>query len=147
MPEGGAGTVLAFDFGLQRIGVAVGEQATGIAHPLEPIRAARGAGRLDALARLVAQWSPSALVVGRPLSERGEPHALTRRAERFARQLAARFRLPVALVDERYSSLEAEARMRAAEGGRRAAALARARRLDSHAAAVILEQYFGERGR
>ncbi|MDW8468199.1 MAG: Holliday junction resolvase RuvX [Burkholderiales bacterium] len=147
MPEGGAGTVLAFDFGLQRIGVAVGEAALARARPLAPIRAASGAARMASLAKLLEEWQPAQLVVGRPLGADGRPHAMTQRAERFARQLAARFRLPVALVDERYSSLEAEARVRAAEGGRRAAALARARRLDSHAAAVILEQYFAERSR
>jgi putative Holliday junction resolvase len=147
MPEGAGRTVLAFDFGLQRIGVAVGEAALANAHPLEPIRAASGPGRLAALGRLVRQWNPSQLVVGRPLGEDGAPHEMTRRAERFARLLAARFRLPVALVDERFSSAEAESRMRAAYGSRRAAQLARGKRLDSHAAMVLLEQYFGEGGR
>jgi len=147
MPEGAGRTVLAFDFGLQRIGVAVGEAAIASAHPLEPIRAASGPGRLAAVGRLVKQWNPSQLVVGRPLGEDGAAHEMTRRAERFARALEARFRLPVALVDERYSSAEAESRMRAAYGSRRAAQLARGKRLDSHAALVVLEQYFAERGR
>lgn len=147
MPEGAGRTVLAFDFGLQRIGVAVGETTVASAHPLEPIRAASGPGRLAAIGRLVRQWNPSQLVVGRPLGEDGAPHEMTRRAERFARQLEARFRRPVALVDERFSSAEAESRMRAAYGSRRAAQLARGKRLDSHAAMVVLEQYFGESGR
>src|SRR5690606_34929312 len=84
-------TVLAFDFGLKRIGVAVGEPELGTAHPLAPI-AAPG---FDAIGRLVAQWRPAALVVGLPVAEDGE-HALARRVERFARQLEGRFRLPVA---------------------------------------------------
>jgi putative Holliday junction resolvase len=138
------GTVLAFDFGLQRIGVAVGEPETGSAHPLPGVAALSGAGRFTAIARLVKEWQPALLVVGRPLGEDGEPHETTRRAERFARQLGARFRLPVKLVDERYSSVEVESRMRTAYGRGRAAALARGKMLDSHAAQILIEQYFDE---
>lgn len=149
MPEravgSAAGTVLAFDFGLQRIGVAVGEPELGTAHPLPAVAAQSSPGRLTAIARLVKQWNPSQFVVGRPLGEDGAPHEMTRRAERFARQLNGRFRLPVALVDERYSSAEVESRMRAAYGSRRAATLSRGKALDSHAAQLVLEQYFNER--
>lgn len=141
MPERTARTVLAFDFGLQRIGVAVGEPELGTAHPLPGIAARTQPGRLTAVGRLVNEWKPSILVVGRPLGEDGAPHEMTRRAERFARQLNGRFRLPVTLVDERYSSAEVESRMRAAYGSRKAASLARGKALDSHAAQVILEQY------
>jgi putative holliday junction resolvase len=144
MPEQAARTVLAFDFGLQRIGVAVGEPELGTAHPLPGIAARTQPGRLTAVERLVKEWKPSMLVVGRPLGEDGAPHEMTRRAERFARQLNGRFRLPVKLVDERYSSAEVESRMRAAYGGRKAASLARGKALDSHAAQVILEQYLSD---
>jgi putative Holliday junction resolvase len=147
MPSAARRTVLAFDFGLERIGVAVGEAAIAAAHPLAPVHARSAGGRLGAIARLVEEWTPAELVVGRPLGADGAPHEMTRRAERFARTLTARFRLPVALVDERYSSQEAERRARAAFGARRAAALARSRALDSLAAALLLEQYFGERRR
>ncbi|MBI1942258.1 MAG: Holliday junction resolvase RuvX [Betaproteobacteria bacterium] len=140
-----SGTVLAFDFGLQRIGVAVGEVETASAHPLPGVAAQSAPGRMTAIARLVAQWHPALLVVGRPLGEDGEPHETTRRAERFARQLAARFGLPVELVDERYSSVEVESRMRAAYGSRKAAGLARGKALDSHAAQLLIEQYFDEK--
>jgi len=139
-----SGTVLAFDFGLQRIGVAVGEPATGSAHPLRGVVAASGAGRFTAIEKLVNEWRPALLVVGRPLGEDGLPHATTHRAERFARQLAGRFGLPVELVDERYSTVEVESRMKAAYGNRKAASLARGKTLDSHAAAVLIEQYFSE---
>jgi putative Holliday junction resolvase len=122
-------TVLAFDFGLKRIGVAVGEPELGTAHPLATI-AAPG---FDAIGRLVAEWQPAALVVGLPVAERGE-HALARRVERFARQLEGRYRLPVARVDERFSSVEAESRLR---GVRR-------KSIDSVAAQLILEQFFNE---
>ena len=144
MPEKAARTVLAFDFGLQRVGVAVGEAETGTAHPLRVIAAQSGAGRLVAIDRLVAEWGPSLLVVGRPLGEDGAPQEMTRRAERFGRQLEARFRLPVKLVDERYSSAEVESRMRAAYGRRRSTELARGKALDSQAAQLLLEQYFDD---
>jgi putative Holliday junction resolvase len=140
-----AGTVLAFDFGLQRIGVAVGEPEVGTAHPLPPLAAATQPGRLTAIERLVKEWKPGLLVVGRPLGEDGAPHEMTRRAERFARQLTGRFRIPVALVDERYSSVEVESRMRAAYGARKAVNLARGKALDSQAAQLLLEQFFDDK--
>ena len=149
MPEKATGstarTVLAFDFGLQRIGVAVGEPEVGTAHPLPPLAAATQPGRFTAIEHLVKEWKPGLLLVGRPLGEDGVPHEMTRRAERFARQLVGRFRLPVELVDERYSSAEVESRMRASFGSRKAASLARGKKLDSHAAQIILEQYFGDK--
>ena len=144
MPEK-ARSILAFDFGLQRIGVAVGEPELGTAHPLPVVAAQSGTGRLTAIGELVGEWQPALLVVGRPLDEDGLPHEMTRRAERFARQLNGRFGLPVRLVDESYSSVEAESRVRAAYGRRRAAALARGKALDSQAAQLLLEQYFNDK--
>ena len=141
-----ARTVLAFDFGLQRIGVAVGEAELGTAHPLQGVAAHTQPGRLTAIECLVNEWKPSMLLVGRPLGDDGAPHEMTRRAEKFARQLHGRFRLPVEMVDERYSSREVESRMRSAYGKRKTAGLARGKTLDSQAAQIILEQYFGERG-
>lgn len=128
MPER-ARTVLAFDFGLKRIGVAVGEPELGTAHPLPPI-AAPG---FDTIARLVAEWQPGQIVIGLPVAPNGE-HPLAKRVERFARQLEGRFRIPVARVDERFSSVEAESRLR---GVKR-------KRIDSVAAQLILEQYFDQ---
>ncbi len=145
MPDKAAHTVLAFDFGLQRIGVAVGEAELGTAHPLPGIVAGTQPGRLGAIERVVSEWRPALLVVGRPLGDDGAPHEMTRRAERFARQLSGRFKLPVEMVDERYSSVEGESRTRAAYGARKAAELARGKTLDSQAAQIILEQYFGAR--
>lgn len=140
MPEG---TVLAFDYGTKRVGVAVGEPELGTAHALPGI-AASGEPLMAALAALVAEWKPARLVVGMPVDTAGGAYEMTRRAERFARQLEARFRLPVARVDERYTSAEAESRLRAAAGARRAARASRERTLDSGAARVILEQYLSE---
>lgn len=142
MPERGR-TVMAFDFGLQRVGVAVGEAWSGTAHPLGGI-VARGERLFAAVARLLAEWRPAQLVVGLPQRDDGAAHPLAARTLRFARQLEGRFRLPVALVDESFSSVEAEARLREAAGARRAAAVSRARGLDSRAAQVILEQYLSE---
>ncbi|MFO1362810.1 MAG: Holliday junction resolvase RuvX [Burkholderiales bacterium] len=109
----GAGTVLAFDFGERFIGVAVGETGVGVAHPLAAIDERAAAARFAAIAALIGEWQPARLVVGLPLGLDGAPHALTRRAQRFARQLEGRFGLPVALVDERLTSAEARARLRA----------------------------------
>jgi len=148
MPERAPGTasrtVIAFDFGLQRIGVAVGEPEVGSAHALPAVAAQSAPGRFTAIAKIVEKWNPAQLVVGRPLGEDGAPHEMTRRAERFARQLNGRFALPVALVDERYSSVEVESRMREAYGKRKAVTLARGKALDSQAAQLVLEQYFSE---
>ena len=134
MPERAARTILAFDFGLKRIGVAVGEPELRTAHPL-PAIAAAGDARFAAIEKLVQEWKPAQLVVGRPLSAQGEPHIVTRQAERFARRLQGRFRLPVAQVDERYTSVEAESRLRGTRNKRA---------VDSVAAQLMLEQYFDE---
>jgi putative holliday junction resolvase len=127
MPER-ARTVLAFDFGLKRIGVAVGEPELGTAHPL---RAIRGFSEVE---KLLEEWQPDRIVVGRPISVDGTPHAMTRQAEDFARRLERRFKLPVARVDERYTSAEAEHRLRGVKN----------KKIDSVAAQIILEQYFDE---
>lgn len=103
-----AETVLAFDFGLKRIGVAVGSRLTGGAQPLATIAATSDAQRFDRIAALIGEWQPQRLVVGRPTHPDGLPLPVTARCERFARQLHGRFGLPVHLVDENYSSVEAD---------------------------------------
>ncbi len=134
----GAGTVLAFDFGTKRIGVAVGESLIGLAHPLGEIAAEETEPRFAAIAKVIGEWQPQQLVVGLPLSTDGTPHDLTRRAQRFARQLEGRFGLPVTLVDERYTSVDADAGLRDAGASR----AAREKHNDSAAAQLILQQYF-----
>jgi putative Holliday junction resolvase len=89
---------------------------------------------------LLAEWRPARLVVGLPLANDGSAHAMTLRARRFARQLEGRFGLPVTLVDERYTSVEAEGRLRVDPG-------AGPHGVDSAAAQLILQQHFDERGR
>ena len=139
MPE--AGTVLAFDFGVKRIGVAIGEALLGRARALTTIAAEDNATRFAAIARLIGEWQPQQLVLGLPLAEDGAGHELTARTRRFAHQLEGRFRLPVALVDERYSSREADARLAA----RGLSWQERRRELDAEAAQIILQDYFNAR--
>jgi len=139
---GVTGTVLAFDFGEKFTGVAVGESSVGLAHPLGLIVAEKNAVRMDEAASLVAAWRPGFLVVGLPLSMDGKEHELTRRCRRFARQLEAKFGLPVKLVDERLSSAAAEETLRAAgKGGRK-------HKLRTHqvSAQIILQSYFDDPG-
>ena len=138
MPERAArsvtpnGTILAFDFGLKRIGVAVGEAQLRSAHPLAAVQ---GFAQIE---KLVAEWRPGRLVVGLPVAD-GRAHPLAKKVERFARQLEGRYKVPVSLVDERFSSVEAESRLK--EAKTRAALK---KNVDSVAAQLILEQYFGE---
>jgi putative Holliday junction resolvase len=117
---------LSFDFGTRRVGVASGNALTRTATPLTTV-AAEGDARFDAIGRLIREWQPDALVVGVPRHPDGAPHDNTRRAQRFGRQLAGRFGLPVHEVDERYTTTEAHA-LGAADA-------------DAAAAALILEQY------
>jgi putative Holliday junction resolvase len=124
--------LLAFDVGTRRIGVASGNTITCTATPLTTIDGTRVDETFAAIGRLIAQWQPDRLVVGVPRHPDGQPHAMTQHAERFARRLEGRFRLPVARVDERYSSVEAQGRGAARD------------ELDAASAAVILEQYLDD---
>lgn len=133
-----SGTLLAFDFGTRRIGVAVGDWETRLAHPLEVIDAQDNATRFHRIAALISEWRALALVVGLPRSMRGAEHELSRRARRFANQLHGRFGLPVALADERLTSAAAEAELREAGLDWRA----RKDRVDALAAQHILQGYF-----
>ena len=117
---------LAFDYGTRRVGVASGNTLTRSARPLRSV-AAEGDARFVALAALIAEWQPDALVVGVPYHPDGAPHENTRRAQKFARQLNGRFHLTVHEVDERYTTTEAHA-MGASD-------------VDAASAAIILEQF------
>ncbi|HEY5700965.1 MAG TPA: Holliday junction resolvase RuvX [Gammaproteobacteria bacterium] len=108
---GPASTLLAFDFGLKRIGVAVGQTLTGTATPLEIVSVKNNRPDWAVIARLVETWSPDALVVGLPLNMDGSEQEMTNHARRFSRRLNGRFNLPVHLADERLSTREAKSRM------------------------------------
>ena len=124
------GNVLAFDFGLARIGAAIGNTLTGGSRPLEIFSSRTNGQKWGRVQSLIREWEPCALVVGIPLRADGSWQEMTERAERFARQLEGRFHLPVFRVDERFSSVEVEEGMK---------------KIDDAAAAVILEQWFAER--
>jgi len=134
------GTVLAFDFGERRVGVAVGELQLGIAHPLETIDAAANDARFARIAALVQEWRPVLLVVGLPLALDGGEHRLTGLARKFAQRLHGRFGIETRLVDERLTSVEAQREARAsgltARDGKR--------HVDPLAARLILEAFFNE---
>jgi putative Holliday junction resolvase len=132
-------TILAFDFGTRRIGVALANTLTRVAHPLATLDIADPATRLDAIAALIREWRPSGLVVGLPVHADGAPHAMTARARRFAQDLEARFGLPVAMVDERYTTQVAARTARVAGRGR----AGRGRR-DEAAAQIILQAWLDD---
>ena len=121
-------TVLAFDFGLQRIGVAVGNTVIRQAQPLTIISAATNDAKFEAIAKLVDQWQPQCCIVGLPRHPDGAEHEMTVRCRRFANQLHGRFGVATVLVDERYSSAVIPHQ--------------RGERIDDQAAAIILQQYF-----
>lgn len=135
------GAVLAFDFGEKRIGVAVGDCSLGIAHPLTTIAAEANDERFRIIGALIAEWQPSLLVVGLPLSLDGEEHALTLLSKKFARRLQGRFNLPSVLVDERLTSVEASQSLKAMGiTGRKQKPM-----LDQAAAQCILQSFFDQR--
>jgi putative holliday junction resolvase len=134
------GTVLAFDFGAKRIGIAVGDFETRIAHPLTTIAHADNRARFAAIAELVAEWRPVLFVVGRPAHADGSEHPVARLAQRFAHRLNGRFGIATQFVDEHLTSNDAERLLRAA--GTRGARLKAA--LDPVAAQRILQTFFEE---
>jgi putative Holliday junction resolvase len=125
-------TVMAFDYGLRRVGVAVGNTVTKLGQPVKTIAAPNADGLFREIECLLGEWNPNQLVVGLPMHPDGAEHEMTSTAKRFGNQLHGRFGLPVSWVDERYTSavLEGNAQMRD--------------NLDAHSAVLILEQYFAE---
>ena len=139
----GISCYLGFDFGELRIGVATGQSTTLTASPLCVVRNINGRPEWDKLAALVDEWRPDALIVGLPLTADGEEQRLSKLAESFAKHLRRRYKLPVHLCDERYSSNEAS---RVIAENRQNHNRRRAKREDSDtiAAAVILEQWLND---
>jgi putative Holliday junction resolvase len=135
------GTLLAFDFGTKRIGVAVGEMELAQAYPLATIRSERNDRRFSEIAALIDEWKPVRLVVGLPLALDGALHDMSARCIRFAKQLRGRFGIDVDYAEERLSSIEAEEKLR--ENGYNARSVRNAKEhLDSLAAQIILQSYF-----
>ena len=136
--------VLAFDFGLRRIGVACGDTLSRSASALETVPSGPKGPRWELIASMMRDWQPDMGVVGLPYNVDGSDSDMTGAARGFAAELARRFSLEVVMVDERYSSLEAQARLQSArESGLRRRRVARAD-IDAAAACVILERWFTE---
>ena len=123
-------TVLGFDFGLKRIGVAVGNTLIKQAQPLMVISAATNDEKFASIATLMQEWQPTRCIVGLPRHPDGAEHEMTIRCRRFANQLHGRFGVEAVLVDERYSSAVIPQR--------------RGEHIDAQAAAIILQQYFDD---
>lgn len=130
---------LGFDYGLKHIGVAVGQTLTRTAQALTSVRAHDGVADWNEIEKLIATWKPHALIVGNPLNMDGTPQWLTHKAQMFAKQLQQRYHLPVHLVDERLSTVEARAALFAA-GGYKAL---QKKAIDSLSAKLILENWLG----
>ena len=138
-------TILAFDFGLRRIGVGVGQQVTGSASPLETVRHTNEGPDWERIRALVEEWRPARLIVGMPGHADGSPSDMAATVLQFVQALA-RFNLPVDTVDERYSSVEAEGLLRTQrQKGRRGRISKEA--IDSAAATLIAERWLKMAGR
>jgi putative Holliday junction resolvase len=135
-------TVIAFDFGLRQIGVAVGNCLLATAQPLAVLRAKDGVPDWQAVSQLIAEWRPDLLVVGDPINMDGSDSELSARARKFARRLHGRFSLPVAMADERLSSFEAKQLNR--ERGHRGDY--RRHPIDSDAAELVLRSWLDNPG-
>ncbi|MBO6258508.1 MAG: Holliday junction resolvase RuvX [Succinivibrio sp.] len=134
--------ILAFDFGLGHIGVAVGNSEFGTCQELKALRARDGIPEEIALKAVFSEWAPQRIVVGLPLNMDGTEQEMTRRARKFGNRTAAKFRLPVVFIDERLTSAEAKSEI-FREGGFRALVRDKGH-IDSISAVKILEQYFVE---
>jgi len=125
-------SVIAFDYGTKRIGVAVGNSLTKSAQNLPAILNTNEEQRFAAIEKIITEWAPDEIAVGLPLYPDGAEHAMTQKARRFGQQMGGRYSKPIYFIDERYSSvvLEGDAQYRGS--------------LDSNSAALILEQFFRE---
>lgn len=129
---------LAFDYGGKRVGVAMGDASIGIAHPIKAISYKTSKELMAEIERIVSEWKPSALVVGMPRKESGEPHSLEKRVNRFCKTLESRFKLMVHTIDESYTSVEADQFLLENKVGWEK----RKKMIDMVAAQLILEDFF-----
>ena len=129
---------MAFDFGIKRIGIAVGQRVTDQATPIDPIPARDGIPDWSALAAIIEEWQPHAFVTGLPLNMDGSDGPITQRARKFANRLEGRFHRPSFTHDERLTSYEAKGEVIAAGGNRNFGQNS----VDGIAASLILESWF-----
>ncbi len=139
------GTILGFDFGLRRIGVAVGQTITRTATPLQTLLCTDGYPNWSIVSRLIAEWCPVALVVGLPLTANGMDSAILTATRGFIRHLEAQYRLPVHTVDEHLSSWEAEAHVALSGKPRSSHRSPPKGNIDKIAAQVILQTWLAHR--
>ncbi len=136
------GTLMAFDFGKKRIGIALGNSIAQTTQPLITLHGEQNVQRFTAIAALIKEWQPSALIVGLPCNDDGTPHEMTLLCRRFSNRLKGRFNLPVMLVDERYTSASASSHL--TEMG--VYGMKQKILIDQVAAQYILLAYFDEPG-
>ena len=136
-------TLLAFDYGKKRIGIAVGQELTKSATPLTTLQNTSDAVTWNAIDELMAQWQPQALVVGLPLNADGTEHDVTRLAKQFGNQLQARYNLQTYWVDERLTSIEAKRMIAPGRSGRKGRHSDKSE-IDRMAAKLILESWFNQ---
>jgi len=140
-----ARVIVAFDFGLRRIGVACGDTISRSASPLEAVPSGPKGPQWEAITALMREWQPNLAVVGLPYNVDGSETEMAGAARGFAAQIQQRYAIEVAMVDERYSSQEAGARLKSArESGLRRRKVGKAD-IDAAAACVILERWFTEK--
>ncbi len=130
-----SGTVLGFDYGTKKIGIAVGQAVTGTANPLTTLRYVKEKPDWGGIGKIIQQWQPSDLVVGLPIDTDESETEISHKARRFSRQLEGRFHLPVHLADERYTSASARSM---------AGKVKKIEELDALAAKLILETWLNE---
>ena len=141
MHSANAETILGFDFGEKRIGVAVGNTVTSQAQALTTLHVESNAARLGAVEILVNEWQPASFVVGQPEHADGTPHEIAHLAKKFGNRLTEKFRLPVTYVNETLSSAEASSIL----GARGVKGIAQKAEIDAVAAQVILQSFLDER--
>lgn len=136
-------SVLGFDFGGQRTGVAIANLLTGIATPLCTLNSINGKPDWNRITALIQEWRPQQLVVGMPYYLDGKKNDMTRRVERFCRQLEGRYQLPVDTVSEQLSSQEAEQRLKLSRQAGRKKKISK-QEIDQLAAVIILESWISQ---
>jgi len=136
-------TLLGFDYGKRRIGIAVGQELTASSSPLATVYVKDSTPDWTAITKHIDEWRADALVVGIPFNMDGSKHEMTQSARRFARQLEERYHLPVCTVDERLSSVEAEHILNESEKKPRGFKQKK-EMIDQVAAQLILNTYFNE---
>ena len=141
MAKTGQRTVLSFDFGTKSIGVAVGQEITGTASPLNALKAVDGIPDWNIVATLFAEWSPQLAVVGLPLNMDGSNQEVTFSAKKFANRLNAKYRVPVETCDERLTTVDAKARLFELGGYKKLDK----QKVDSVSACLIFESWYETR--